>query len=159
MLKAPGPPGALALLPLTVLFVSVTTSPGAELRMPPNASLGVPVVLFPLTVLFVSVTVLPQQRFAMPPTTVSKGTFAPAVFPLTVLLARVKLAPCSFRMPPATLRNDATVALFPLIVLFVSASVPSFKIPPASGPLPRVIVRSLIATVFPTSTVSTVPDP
>src|SRR5437588_816893 len=51
--KALAPPRALALFPLTVLLVSVTALPGAELRMPPNASLGV-LPLFPLTVLSVS---------------------------------------------------------------------------------------------------------
>jgi len=82
--KALGPPGALALFPLTVLFVSVTTLPGAELRMPPNASLGV-LPLFPLTVLFVSMRLLPQHALKMPPTAVSNGAVALALFPLTVL--------------------------------------------------------------------------
>src|SRR5436190_9637861 len=65
--KGVGPPGALALFPLTVLFVSARTLAGAELRMPPNALLGL-LPLLPLIVLFVSVTRLPQQMFMIPPT-------------------------------------------------------------------------------------------
>src|SRR6476660_5362864 len=58
MLKAAVPPGALAVFPLTVLFVSVAIAPGEELRMPPNASLGVPLAVFSLTLLLISVIVL-----------------------------------------------------------------------------------------------------
>src|SRR5215831_1575321 len=94
--KAAVPPAALAVFPLTVLFVSVTTLAGAELRMPPNASLG-ELPLFPLTVLFVTVTLLPQHALRIPPTAVSNGAVALALFPLTVLLVRATLPPCWLR--------------------------------------------------------------
>jgi hypothetical protein len=142
LLNALTPPGALALFPLTVLFVSVTT-PVPELRMPPNASLGVPPVLFPLTVLLVSATT--PKRLVMPPTAVLEEALATALFPLTVLLVSVRLPP-RLKMPPTPLWNWATLALFPLTVLFVRVSAPLLTIPPAelkppTVPCPSVIVR------------------
>jgi hypothetical protein len=160
-LNALGPPGALALFPLTVLFVNVTTLPGAEFRIPPNASLGDD-ALFPLTVLFDSVTVPPQQKFTIPPTVVSKASVAVAVFPRTVLLTSVTLPPW-LPMPPAPLRKCGTEAVFPSTTVFVNVSVPPFWIPPANVVLvsvcPPVIVRLLRLTVVPRSTTRTVPAP
>src|SRR6266550_3829532 len=67
-LKAVGPPGALALFPLTVLFVSVTLLPQQRFMIPPTAvSKGaVALALFTRTVLSTSARLPPWLK--IPPT-------------------------------------------------------------------------------------------
>ena len=124
----PPPDALVAVLPLTVLFVTVSVQPLQ--KMPPPELL----VLLPLTVLFVNVTVLLSK---MPPP-------KPAVLPLTVLLVNVSVEVTPLTMPPPA---APLAAVLPLTVEFVTTKLQKAPIPPpppgASAP---VIVRPLMVS-------------